>query len=369
MLSIQKTESQKEKDRLENPPEKVEELQEELELEKNKKEIISSLYNDWIYEYNVKEKKVTTISGSSSHYKPISEESQGQRYLLLEDLHPDDRKAFVECCRGLGDSNTAGYMEARVIMGEDYHWISLTTRALKNRAGEMVSIIGKISDINDKKQEELRLQARAMQDSMTGLLNRSAFHEQAEKLIEVAAKGTGRIPAMLIVDIDKFKQINDKYGHLYGDTVIVSMADALRNVFGDEAVIGRFGGDEFTVLFLHTDKDALEDTILKLRETYARDSAETEDGKKIYTTGKKDANGNILYTLNMTDDRGNLIYYTGKEVNGKLELDRTNAVPDYTTNENSTLNTNSRYTSTSTVKYDAPDIKDKASDIKKSFMT
>lgn len=96
---------------------------------------------------------------------------------------------------------------------------------------------------------------------------------------------------------------------------------------------------------------------------------DTEDGKKIYTTGKKDANGNILYTLNMTDDRGNLIYYTGKEVNGKLELDRTNAVPDYTTNENSTLNTNSRYTSTSTVKYDAPDIKDKASDIKKSFMT
>lgn len=281
MLSIQKTESQKEKDRLENPPEKMEELQEELELEKNKKEIISSLYNDWIYEYNVKEKKVTTISGSSSYYKPVSEETQGQHYLLLEDLHPDDRKDFVEFCRGLGDSNTAGYLEARVIMGEDYHWISLTTRVLKNRAGEVVSIIGKISDINAQKQEELRLQARAMQDSMTGLLNRSAFHEQAEKLIEVAAKGTGRIPAMLIVDIDKFKQINDKYGHLYGDTVIVSMADSLRNVFGDEAVIGRFGGDEFTVLFLHTDKDALEDTILKLRETYARDIAETEDGKKV----------------------------------------------------------------------------------------
>ena len=57
MLSIQKTEVQKAKDRLENPPEKVEELQEELELEKIKKEIISSLYNDWIYEYNVKDKR------------------------------------------------------------------------------------------------------------------------------------------------------------------------------------------------------------------------------------------------------------------------------------------------------------------------
>ena len=62
MLSIQKTEVQKEKDRLQNPPEKVEILQEELELEKEKKEIISSLYNDWIYEYNIREHTFNTIS-------------------------------------------------------------------------------------------------------------------------------------------------------------------------------------------------------------------------------------------------------------------------------------------------------------------
>ena len=96
---------------------------------------------------------------------------------------------------------------------------------------------------------------------------------------------------------------------------------------------------------------------------------DTEDGKKIYTTGKKDANGNILYTLNTTDDRGNMIYFTGKLVDGKLVINKTNAIPDYTTNENSQLNTNARYTSTSTVKYTPSDIKDKAGDIKKSFMT
>ena len=251
MLSIQKTEVQKEKDRLEKSPEKVEELQEELELEKVKKEIISSLYNDWIYEYNVKEKKVTTISGSSSHYRVKKEgELQEQRYLVLDDLHPEDRQAFIECCRGSYGSTESGYMEARIMMGEEYRWISLTTKVLRNRAGELVSVIGKISDIDTQKREELRLQAQAMQDSMTGLLNRSAFHEQAEKLLELAAQSSGRTPAMLIVDIDKFKQINDNYGHLYGDTVIVSMADALKTVFGDDAVIGRFGGDEFTVLLL-----------------------------------------------------------------------------------------------------------------------
>ncbi len=94
---------------------------------------------------------------------------------------------------------------------------------------------------------------------------------------------------------------------------------------------------------------------------------DTAEGKKIYTTGKKDASGNILYTLNLTDDRGNLVYYTGKEVNGKLELDRTNSVPDYTTNENSSLTTNTRYTSTATVKYSAPEISQKATDIKENY--
>lgn len=94
----------------------------------------------------------------------------------------------------------------------------------------------------------------------------------------------------------------------------------------------------------------------------------TDDGKKIYTTGKYDKSGNILYTTNNTDDRGNLIYYTGTVSGGKLELDKTNSVPDYSTNENSNLTTNTRYTSTSTVSYSAPKIEKKPQDIKKSFL-
>lgn len=281
MLSIQKTEIQKEKDRKETSEQVVEVLQEELELEKEKKEIISSLYNDWIYEYNVRDKKVTTISGSSSHYRGSHKGESGQKYLLLDDLHPEDRAAFVECCRGVYNSEESGYMEARIMVDEEYRWISLTTKVLRNRAGEIVSVIGKISDINAQKKEELRLQAQAMQDSLTGLLNRAAFQEQSEKLLELAMQREGKTPAMLIVDIDQFKQINDNYGHLYGDTVIVSMADALRTVFGDEAAIGRFGGDEFTVFLLHADKNQLEAKILKLREVYARDIAEAEDGHKV----------------------------------------------------------------------------------------
>ncbi|MBR6643102.1 MAG: EAL domain-containing protein [Lachnospiraceae bacterium] len=281
MLSIQKTESQKAKDLRESPQARMGVLQEELELERVKKEIISSLYNDWIYEYNVREKKVTTISGNSMGYCAPKDSGFGQHYLMLDDLHPEDKAAFVDCCRGTYGERDYGYTEARIMVDGEYRWISLTTRVIKNYAGEVVSVIGKISDINTRKKEELRLKAQAMQDAMTGLLNRSAFLEQSEKVLEVTSQTQDRTPALLIVDVDKFKRINDNYGHLYGDTVIVSMADALRTVFGEEAVIGRFGGDEFTVLLLHAEEKQLENKIVELREVYSRDVAETNDGQKV----------------------------------------------------------------------------------------
>ncbi len=127
-------------------------------------------------------------------------------------------------------------------------------------------------------------------------------------------------------------------------TGITGVVDAQGNVIDNEGIIDAEGHKVY-----YTGKD-------------------TDDGKKIYTTGKKDKGGNILYTLNTTDDRGNLIYFTGKEENGKLVLDKTNAVPDYTTNENSNLDTNHRYTSTSTVSYSAPDIEKKAIEVRKNYM-
>ena len=203
MISVQKTEEQKVLDR--NNPVRVEVLQEELELEKVKKEIISSLYNDWIYEYNIREKKIVTISGNAQ-YGFSNEKENGPTYLRLEDLHPDDRVTFAMGCRGREDKSTEPlYVEARVRVEGEYRWISLTTIVLTDRFGEPVSVIGKISDIDVKKKEELRLQEQAMQDAMTGLFNRKAFREQAEQALYSLDNGTDTVPALILADIDNFR--------------------------------------------------------------------------------------------------------------------------------------------------------------------
>lgn len=94
-----------------------------------------------------------------------------------------------------------------------------------------------------------------------------------------------------------------------------------------------------------------------------------ENGFTIYTTGKKDAAGKVLYTLNKTDDVGKLIYYTGEVVNGKMELTKSNNIPDYTSNKNSKLTNGSRYTTTKTVKYEADKDEVVAKKISSEFLT
>ena len=139
-----------------------------------------------------------------------------------------------------------------------------------------------------------------------------------------------------------------------------------------EEIIIDEGSEDVTAITGVTDKDGkvIDDKGIIDAEGHKIYSTgeKNEKGETIYTTGKKDAEGNVLYTLNKTDDRGRIIYYTATEKDGKLELKETNAVPDYTSDKDSTLNRDSRYTTTTTVKLEDSG-KTAAEGLKKLFMT
>lgn len=257
-------------------------LQDALELEKEKTEIISSLFDDWIYEFNVAKNTVTTIRGDGKQYNMSEQGLSAPEYLSSADLHPEDRKAFAQFCRMATNSTEPGYAEARIKVNGEYRWVSLTTKLLSDKHGKPYSVIGRFSDINDKKKEELELKAKAMRDSMTGLLNRTAFQELAEEMVDAVIETGSGNPVMMIIDIDHFKQINDRYGHLYGDTVIMSLTNILKSVFGEDAVIGRFGGDEFTVFLPRFDKQELEQKIAIVRERFTLEAGQEEGVKKTH---------------------------------------------------------------------------------------
>ena len=95
--------------------------------------------------------------------------------------------------------------------------------------------------------EQERLEREARHDHLTGLLNRAAFLEELERCL--ATSRADRPVAMGFVDLDHFKQVNDRHGHVVGDRVLALVARRLRSAVRAEDVVARFGGDEFTVLF------------------------------------------------------------------------------------------------------------------------
>lgn len=97
-----------------------------------------------------------------------------------------------------------------------------------------------------------QLKAAARTDAKTGLLNATAWQREADTEI-VRARRTGETLALLIVDIDHFKRVNDNHGHLIGDQVLAGVATAVRSQLRDYDVVGRFGGEEFVVLLPRAD--------------------------------------------------------------------------------------------------------------------
>ena len=106
--------------------------------------------------------------------------------------------------------------------------------------------IGCLVDLRERKHAEQRIRHLALHDPQTGLPNRSLFTEQLSRLAELASQGEAF--ALLLVDIDRFKSINDIYGHHAGDAVIAEVARRLSVVAGDEGLVARLAGDEFAIV-------------------------------------------------------------------------------------------------------------------------
>lgn len=119
---------------------------------------------------------------------------------------------------------------------------------IKNTNGKIYSIVGKLVDITEEEKEKERLVTEAQLDGLTGLYNMA--HAKKTIMEAMKKKTAGKLDALIIMDCDKFKDINDRYGHLEGNKVLKNIAKSLKTVFGKGDIIGRFGGDEFCV-YMH----------------------------------------------------------------------------------------------------------------------
>jgi diguanylate cyclase (GGDEF)-like protein/PAS domain S-box-containing protein len=126
-------------------------------------------------------------------------------------------------------------------------WISENARAVSDAEGNLVCYEGTVEDVTHRKLYEARLERQANYDILTGLANRALLRDRLEQSI-LTAEGGGGAPAVIFIDLDRFKFINDSLGHQIGDGLLCAMAERLRASVPDRDTVARLGGDEFVVL-------------------------------------------------------------------------------------------------------------------------
>ncbi|MBL8487028.1 MAG: EAL domain-containing protein [Rhodocyclaceae bacterium] len=124
-------------------------------------------------------------------------------------------------------------------------WLTITV--LKDAEGRITHHIGIFTDISERKATEERIRHLAHHDSLTGLPNRFDLDGRLHQAV-AAARRDGRALAVMFLDLDRFKAINDSLGHKVGDTLLIEVAERLRGCVRDSDVVARLGGDEFVIV-------------------------------------------------------------------------------------------------------------------------
>ncbi|HSI60524.1 MAG TPA: EAL domain-containing protein [Ideonella sp.] len=194
------------------------------------------------------------------------------RKVWLDRLHPEDR---VEAQRRIANvlrGNEVVYdYDARIRHADgSFRWCSTRGRVVSREAdGLATRMLGVRIDIHELKTAEERIHWLAHYDLLTGLPNRTQLDHRMAHAIE-AAQRTQSPLALIFLDLDRFKNVNDTLGHRVGDTLLIALAQRMRDALRDEDIVARQGGDEFVLALPGTDANAAAHVAKKLIESLAR---------------------------------------------------------------------------------------------------
>jgi diguanylate cyclase (GGDEF)-like protein/PAS domain S-box-containing protein len=179
-------------------------------------------------------------------------------------VHPDDRHRSSACLDSLvrGEVATCTW-EAYLLQSDGSALAASLAASLQLPAEERPSILLHVQDITERRRFETRLQRLADHDPLTGLLNRRRLMEQLEREV-LAVHRYGGSGALLLLDLDNFKYVNDSLGHAAGDELIMRTADLLRQRLRESDTLSRLGGDEFAGLLPHADRQQAQEVAANL---------------------------------------------------------------------------------------------------------
>ncbi|MCU1432957.1 MAG: diguanylate cyclase with sensor [Actinotalea sp.] len=203
-------------------------------------------------------------------------QAQG-REVLLGGVHPDDAEA-VRAALSIDGEREPGQdrpveLELRMRTADGSHrWVQCRAIAVSAPGQPVHRLVGSLSDIDDRKVLEEQLRRTALHDAVTGLPNRTQFMDRLHASVGADAchvPGSDGI-AVLFMDLDGFKQVNDTLGHAAGDELLFAVAEQLRSAIRSHDTAARFGGDEFAVLLHTSDVASVLAVVRRIQQAIAR---------------------------------------------------------------------------------------------------
>jgi diguanylate cyclase (GGDEF)-like protein/PAS domain S-box-containing protein len=131
---------------------------------------------------------------------------------------------------------------------DSYFWADINTVPIRNEHGQVTHFVSVMREVTERKNAEEQLRRNAFHDPLTGLPNRLRFTERLTQIISRTKNSPGRMFAVLFLDLDRFKVINDSLGHMVGDQLLIAIARRLETCVKRTDIVARLGGDEFTIL-------------------------------------------------------------------------------------------------------------------------
>ena len=184
-------------------------------------------------------------------------------------VHPDDRvRVAGEFTKALRKQAPEAVFEVRLLSTDGiYRLFEVHCKQKIGKDGKLVNLEGELTDISERKRLAIQLLYTARHDFLTGLFNRSVYVEELERTIAFARRN-GKSFAVLYLDLDHFKDVNDTLGHPIGDELLKIVAERLQATIRETDIVARFGGDEFALINANigepTDAVALADKVIKV---------------------------------------------------------------------------------------------------------
>lgn len=216
---------------------------------------IASLSESMLFEWDMEKKQLYVSDNFRDRFDMDYEHADVEKGGFLDSLMSEvDARHFLKDIESL-ISGKREYVENEFLVKTKSNseiWINVKASSIMNRMGDITKLMGVAVDINNKKKSNIQLSQKASYDFLSQLYNRSTFLKEFQKLLDL--KRVNEKYAILFIDVDDFKFINDRYGHNVGDEVIKYVSDTLKECVGDGGIAGRFGGDEFVLCVTDSEK-------------------------------------------------------------------------------------------------------------------